>query len=235
MPDRGETITTTKTMKTKCQKCGNEFETEAMVIFDRETPLKRTCGDCAASAFESIAAESRAAEKAKLDASWHVLCPRLYLNTDIERLTAPYVADVLRWKFNPKGLMLHGPTGKAKTRTAYLLLKRLHYEGHSIAAFHSSEFAHQCARSFGDQTGEAWAERIVKADILFLDDLGKFRLTERVESELFGIVESRTAWERPIIITTNFVGGALESKMTEDRGVPMVRRLREFCTPIAFI
>ena len=61
-----------------------------------------------------------------------------------------------------------------------------------------------------------------------LDDLGKAKLTERAEAELFGLVEHRIANLKPLIVTTNFVGDKLSDKLSEDRATPLVRRLREF-------
>ena len=81
-------------------------------------------------------------------------------------------------------------------------------------------------------SGEAWVERLAKATVLFFDDLGKFKNTERVESELFGLIEERCAWHRPTIITTNTNGAGLAGRMTADRATPLVRRLREYCQTV---
>jgi DNA replication protein DnaC len=77
-------------------------------------------------------------------------------------------------------------------------------------------------------------QRLYSAPVVFLDDVGKCRLTERGEAELFGLVENRTANGKPIIATTNFVGDSLANTMRGETGQPLVRRLREFCDCIAF-
>jgi len=75
---------------------------------------------------------------------------------------------------------------------------------------------------------------LATVDVLFFDDFGKMKFTERVESELFAVIEKRTANCLPLILTTNFTGETLEERMTLDRGVPLVRRLREFCVDVSF-
>lgn len=126
--------------------------------------------------------------------------------------------------------MLRSTTGTGKTRAAYLLLHRLHFqEGQLVVALHGNIFAHDCAQQFGNQTGEAWIENLCCSDAIFLDDLAKFKLTERVEAELFGPIETCLANRLPVFVTTNHVGKTLEAKLTDGRGAPLVRRLRGFC------
>ena len=146
---------------------------------------------------------------------------------------------MLAWRYGGRGLLLHGETGRGKTRAAWLLLRRLHDQGRSITAFDCVSFGHECVRRCRDSHGndehvERWADNLATVPVLFLDDFAKEKLTERVEVELFGLIERRTANCLPIILTTNFVGEALEAKLSPDRGAPLVRRLREFCEDVCF-
>jgi DNA replication protein DnaC len=70
--------------------------------------------------------------------------------------------------------------------------------------------------------------RAHRAEILFIDDIGKEKYTERVESEFYDLIETRTAHLRPILWTANTSGAGLEAMMSPDRGAPILRRLREF-------
>ena len=70
--------------------------------------------------------------------------------------------------------------------------------------------------------------RAHRAEILFIDDIGKEKYTERVESEFYDLIETRTAHMRPIIWTANANGVGLAAMMSPDRGEPILRRLREF-------
>ena len=160
--------------------------------------------------------------------SWKSMCPPIYQETEIARLSKQ-AQKVIDWEYNSKGLMIAGDTGKGKTRAAFLLMHKIHMQGMSVEIFHGNSFAHQCAINFGEMNGEKWIAEISRRKVVFFDDLGKFKLTERVEAELFGLIEIRMAHKRPIIATTNLTGDALKGKMTSDRGEPLVRRLRECC------
>jgi DNA replication protein DnaC len=144
---------------------------------------------------------------------------------------------VLDWKYGPRGLILAGKTGLGKTRCAWQLLKRENFQGKHIIAFDQVNFAHKCVSVFsdvGNSDWEKWVSAIQCTDLVFFDDLGKFRFSERVEMELSNVIEYRTSHLLPIIVTTNDDGDSLKSRMSENRGEPVVRRLREFCDSIVF-
>ncbi len=198
-----------------CAECGKEFQ--ASRNREHNLDLCKSCSD-------------------RQD-TFYAICPPLYRFSDRERLPCGLdkLQQALAWQYGERGLLLHGPTGNGKTRVAWLLLRRLHFAGHGIIAFDAVSFSHEVARHFGPNgDGYGWARKIYTAPIVFLDDVGKCRLTERGEAELFGLVETRTANGKPIIATTNLVGDTLANAMRQDTGTPLARRLREFCECIAF-
>ena len=65
--------------------------------------------------------------------------------------------------------------------------------------------------------------------------MGSEKFTPRCETELFNLIEERSQHLRPLIVTTNTVGDSLEDKLSDDRAGPFLRRIREFCEPVAFI
>ena len=67
-----------------------------------------------------------------------------------------------------------------------------------------------------------------RTEILFLDDIGKEKYTERVESEFYDLIETRTSNLRPTLWTTNASASQLSAMMSADRGEPVLRRLKEF-------
>jgi DNA replication protein DnaC len=79
-----------------------------------------------------------------------------------------------------------------------------------------------------------WLEGMHIAPCLILDDFGKNKFSERVEAEIFDLVEYRTSHELPLFITTNETPDTLKARMSADRGEPLLRRLFEFCDVITF-
>lgn len=164
-------------------------------------------------------------------------CPPLYRDSDLGRLP-PESSAVLNWKFGPQGLLVLGPTGAGKTRAVWMLVKTLLLSNNSkvdtVAIFDGVSFGHTLSKKYREETAEAWLWDLTTVDLIFFDDLGKLKLTDRAEAELFGVIESRCANLKPILATTNDTGDALAARMTENRGAALVRRLREFCQIVQF-
>lgn len=167
------------------------------------------------------------------------ICPPLYQRTDPARLPAKQFREVMAWKFGPRGLLLAGSTGRCKTRCAWMLVKRLIIEdGLSVAAFDCVGFGRELERRYREEESVPdWLDKLgTQTPVVFMDDLGKLKFTDRAETELFGLLEQRCAHELPTIATTNDHGDTLVERMTENRGAPFIRRLRDrdFFTPIGF-
>lgn len=169
--------------------------------------------------------------EADKESSWKEICPPLYLNTDQSRLPRNLLRKAVEWRFSPKGILVAGNTGKGKTRAIWQGLRVQHSEGRSIIALDSTEFGREVAKRYGENPADAvrWLESLIKCDILFIDDLGKEKLTERTATELFGVIEGRVKQLRPIFATTNLSGAALKASLSPDRGEPLHRRLVDFC------
>lgn len=170
---------------------------------------------------------------------WQKICPPLFKDTDLALLPQSVrgSADrVVKWTYGPQGLLIPGVTGKGKTRAVWLLLKRLYVdEGRALRVFDCVQFNHECNEmALQNDRFAAWAEGLVKTDVVFFDDFGKGRFSDRVESEFFAIVDRRMVAKKPVIITTNDNGETLMERMSEDRGAPLIRRLKESCHVIPF-
>lgn len=143
---------------------------------------------------------------------------------------------ILSHAYGPKGLVIVGPTGLMKTRSVWLLLKTWFDQGKRLARFTNNSFAHQVAQHFRDGDGPEWIEQIKAQGGLFMDDVDKQKFTERVGSELFGLIDAMTLMGKPLIITANTEGAEFENRLApsdgsvNQMGPPLRRRLREFCT-----
>ena len=228
--------------KETCVDCRDEFIFMPIIYAGREmfAGCEKLCDSCIARREKKKTEEEERirelAERQGQDRKWEAICPILYRRTDPARLPQDKLRKVMEWQYNPRGLIFHGFTGRYKTRAAYLLLRRLHYEGIKIAAFDSTDFANKCADKFRDGSGGVWIESLIRIPIFFIDDLGNEPSGERGAGEIFHIIKRRGEEMLPVIITTNTVGGELSTKLRgpQDRGYSLVRRLREFCEPIEF-
>lgn len=170
----------------------------------------------------------------RVEKRWRQFCPQAFLSTDIRRLPANLQKFATAW--NPtdaSGLLLAGPTGCGKTRTSWEILRRAFFAKKSIVAVTAYAFARACADQFSSDEEQKQESRTLlddatAAQLLFFDDLGKFKITERLASELFALVDSRTANSLPTIWTTNFGPEELARALGGNAGAPTLRRIEEF-------
>lgn len=172
------------------------------------------------------------------EAAWLEFCPPLFHDTDPARLPQSQLTKVLAWNYQPIGLLLHGCTDKGKTRTAWLLVKKLWWEDVTIHEFSAMSFN----RASADASGHFRSSEFVKAlsssrkkDLLFIDDLGKGKMTARAEQDLFEIFNTRLQQQKPVLVTTNYNGESLTKQFSAETGGPFVRRLKEITRTIGYI
>lgn len=221
-------------VEVKCRDCGVTLENKLPAWLTKWPTL---CDKCAG--FHALADQKRVAKEAEAErlSGWNALCPPSYRDTDPAKLPLPRVLEkVLRWPYGPRGLVLHGKTGKGKSRCAWLLLKREYDRGRTIMVLDHAA-AYEYAAKFDRSNTEAalWVERLSKVSLLLLDDVFKAKFTDSFEQALFTIVGTRCEHKLPIILTTNDVGDSLTQRMTSDRGAAMVRRLRDHADAVAFV
>jgi DNA replication protein DnaC len=215
--------------KKECQRCWQEFPMRDTFL-NRHYP--QTCPACE----EKEATHKRDRDLDRLKTRWASLCPDIFKSTDFAGLPCQMAAKrVLEWKFGHSGIILHGPTGMGKSRSAWLLLKKLHFEGKSIVALNSLAaltYASLYSKSTADV--ERWVQSLIFCDVLMLDDIFKVKLTDSFESIIFSVIDQRTEGGRPMIVTANDTSETLVNRLTADRAEPLLRRLKEFCSPITF-
>ena len=208
-----------------CIECKRPFNAKPMRLFDRLI-LPSACEACA------DRRDSRVFD-------WMNLCPYEFRlckaegggNTSLERMDTerPQWRKILDWKFGHHGLLVRGETGHCKTRAMWRLLRRLFDERRKIVALTSAGFDRECRDAGGNFTLSEWFKRLAEVDLLFLDDVGKGKWTEATEAQIFDLIDERTRNGRPILATTNDTGETLAARLSDDRGAPLVRRLRDYC------
>ncbi len=175
-------------------------------------------------------------EKARLE-SWQAICPPEYrkaLNWEKPKSNRDIYKSIMDWKFGPKGLLVTGATGYCKTRFVYKLLEREYLAGRKVQAYThpewrrmTSQFAESDMRAAG-----RFIAMLSKLDILFIDDLGKGRITPATEEAFEDLIDARAKFNRPTFFTTNCTKDSLLNMLSEDRGEAIIRRIVEFCTTI---
>lgn len=219
-------------MKKQCSACREDFE-----IPDEIGRFISYCQPCREKQKVKIESERKAEIAWKRENYWKQICPESYLHTDIEQLPVPGIlTHVVKWRYGSRGLLLHGPTGVGKSRCAWLLCKREWEAGRSLAVLNAtSGVEYMAAFEHGVSAAIAWLRQFYRADIVLMDDVFKNRFTDSFEQALFGIISKRTDAMKPCIVTLNDIADSLKSRLSEDRGEPLIRRLVESCEIIKCI
>ena len=203
--------------------CGGKFQ----VLRNYLASYQHVCPGCKSALDDAVQSCRMEFEK---------LCPEIYRGTDPAKLPVQgKLAEVMAWRYGPRGLILHGVTGRGKSRCAWLLMEREIMSGRRTAAL-DWEAGLGWAATFKVSSERAvrWLRKLSTVEVLFLDDVFKARLTESFEAALYGIIENRTSRGLPIIATTNDTGASLKARMSDDRGQAIYRRLKEFCRSVNF-
>lgn len=171
----------------------------------------------------------------KLEA-FNAICPPLYQNSELSYFDRSKLDRIMAWQYGSKGLILHGESGKGKTRLAWLLLRKIVLEHRkTVECYDGIKLAEKTQEAYKESQPDRLLNSLGTKDILFLDDLGKIKITQRVGEMLFGMVERRSQYMKPVIITTNFTGESLLKRFEDpETGIPFLRRVREFCESISF-
>ena len=171
-------------------------------------------------------------------AAFRASIPKVFLDTDRSRLPAVLIQAIEDYRHSRQGLAFIGKSGAGKTRAMFLLLERLVGQGKSIAWITATDLAYFAADQFSNDPQEKHEAKerlrlLRSAKVAFIDDLGKGRLTDRVESEFFDILDTRTREGLPTMWTSNSGGRDLLAMFSADRADALLRRLgREFSTVV---
>ena len=113
------------------------------------------------------------------------------------------------------GLMLYGSVGTGKTHLAAAIGNYIVYEyGYDVYFMPFTELLNTLKMYFGDkERTEEFTDRLYKADLLIMDDLGKEKYTEWAAEQLFSLLDRRYRECKPVIVTTNFTPQELDRRV----------------------
>ena len=197
------TETTTKT----CPDCGASFDSESVTfaLLGRNVTFREL-------ACEPCRGKRKAKEEAKELSerlgdrpAWETIAPRAYQGFSRQMLpeSSQSVSDaVLRWSHSERGIGLSGASRSGKTFILTELMRVKYEAGYSVHMPTASDFAYSVG-SGHDGDRREMIGRCLSADLLFIDDIGNVRYTDRVEKDLFHVLESRKRNLKPVFCTIN--------------------------------
>ena len=174
------------------------------------------------------------------DSTFPPSMPDVFKDTDCTRLHQK-IQDALGWKpeSDINGLLFHGTTGVGKTRGIWEIVRRA-WEAEAKKDkqldFHfltMRKLEGLIEKSFDERNHAKMIDGLIECKFLVLDDFGKERLTSRMASDLFSIIDERTTARRATVISTNFNGTALLERFEnrdKETGVAMIRRFKDYFT-----
>lgn len=232
----------TQTRIIDCRECGKTFKAEYFDLgFGGAFMGPTVCDECIAEYEAQYEQRQANALKDARTKTFEEMCPAACLDTDLKKIpiSIERFRKALNWQYGPKGLLIHGPTRKGKTRALWLIIRRLMVEeSRTVIAIRATEFARQVEKSFKDSTSarhDSFIQSLIDIPILAIDDLDKIKMTSRMQTDLFDIIDDRSANYRPMLITTNAVGDALAERFDDyETGLALVHRLRESCELVSF-
>lgn len=157
-------------------------------------------------------------------------CPPKYARFDRAKLPArgkAVAGAVLAWKPGQtpgKGIALVGESDGGKSMLIHEAARLAFVDGWDVFCTLSTEFAWRVGQI--DDGRLPYLDRCMSCALLLIDDIGKGKNTDRVEADLFHVLEHRERYDLPVIWSANSKGNQLAKNITEDRANPIVNRLR---------
>lgn len=118
--------------------------------------------------------------------------------------------------------------GTGKSHLAFALAQAAIMEGALVEAHSMGALLASMKATFSGRRGptlEDILDRMERADVVVLDDLGVEKVTDWVREQLYEIVDIRHRRRRPLIVTSNFGPTELASRIGDIAGDRIVSRL----------
>lgn len=172
-------------------------------------------------------------------ASFAVMCPKEFQKPiTFNKVSATLYDKVMAWDWKEgRGLYLHGRSGMCKTRFAWALVKReMMTFSKAVVAVTHTEFRYNVTllSNAGAEPLASYMKRLQLCDILFIDDLGKGRITPAAEEALESLIDCRTRNNKPMLVTSNNSLESIAKLFGPECAEPIVRRLTDYCESIKF-
>lgn len=226
----------TKEGKALCENCGAEFE----CMFLNGRTFVFFCDSCHEKRLEQWEENERQAAKfererqvqANLEQFRKIVPPKKWkLDPNLFPSDIETARNCVRMVAKGKNVLIHGESRSGKSVTAWQCCKSWINKGGAVTVLKDVEFNRLIEKSYRDShfNHDDLIRSFLSDSLLFIDDLGKAKVTERVEADLFNIIDHRTEYELPTLITSQFVGETFQRRLeTPETAVAIDRRIREF-------
>lgn len=211
-----------------CRECRREFDShsQSFDVVGVSIQLRENyCEDCR-QGWEAKLSSSSLPDRSRQ--KWESICDAAYLGFEMDKLPEPsrqFAAKVFEWQFGARGVGLAGESRIGKTFVITELFRRWHERGKRVKMVLATDFAY--AMGDPDQTARRrMIDDCIDADMLFIDDIAKPKMTDRVETDLFHVLERRKRNLRPVFATLNGGGKTLAAMLSDEGGNAIVNRLR---------
>lgn len=150
-------------------------------------------------------------------------------DSKLSRQVRGYVQRFRQYRQEGRGLLLLGPTGTGKTFYACCIANALIDAGHSAVVTNFAKIANDLQGTFDKAQVH---NRLIRADLLVLDDLAAERDTSFMQEIVFQVVEERSAAQKPMVVTSNLSMQEFfhPADMARQR---VFSRLKEVCIPLS--
>ena len=186
-----------------CDTCGKPEAYEPIEIFgnDMRMCLPFYCQACGHAMEQAEQEAARVRIREKRTAIWEDTIPAKYRETETShpQFNRP-LWDMVHHLPLMRSLALIGPSGRCKTRVMALLARRAIAQDYAVGWCPANAFQWSAQREFDKEEGadaRRWMKRWNTCQVLFLDDLGKHKWTDTVESAFFNLLETRMGHKLP--------------------------------------
>lgn len=214
-----------------CKECGGEFPASHFKVMSIVIAMKY-CEAC----YQKLTEQRERHDRNERESEFRQICPSEFHVTDIhdKRINGKAIEEVLKWKLGSKGLLIHGPTRTGKTRAVWMLLREQFNRRNGFIWMTAADFCERSSDAAGKGESSEFTDSLLLPSILFIDDVGKGRMTERNAGAFFNVLDKRFNNRKPVIMTMNMSGAELEKRFDGDMAKPLLSRIQEFCDTIQF-
>lgn len=146
------------------------------------------------------------------------------------KVAVGYIKDFERHKIGGTGIIFYGEKGAGKTYYSSAISNAVFDKGYFVYMVNASELMSVFDSGKSDDINQE-IQRISRADLFVLDDLGAERSSEYAQGKIYQVINTRVLSGKPMVISTNVTS---EQISAEKSGIlrRTYDRIFEVCYPV---